>query len=62
MRASADAAGPGTVFELYSGVNPRPSIVGRLRNASPSDRLWVAGVEEASVMEAPAASCPSGCG
>ena len=42
LRASADATGPGTVFELYSGENPRPSVVGRIRAATASDgHLWV---------------------
>lgn len=30
---AADAAAPGASFELFSGANPRPSIVGRVSNA-----------------------------
>lgn len=38
---AADAAQPGRAFEVYSGTNPRPSIVGRLANVSATETILV---------------------
>lgn len=35
---AADKAAPGAAFEMYSGANPRPSIVGRVANVEVHER------------------------